>query len=147
MLALATQLQDVPAHRRRYASPQDRIRARVQLSDFTFYKGKPCWIWQGQVNIDGYGTMQMRLPEFRTPRKVLVHRYSIHYFHGIALAQIDYAMHLCNVKRCCCPDHLKNGTNSENQLYMHATRNMPFDRWGNPIELDRVERTPGCDDE
>jgi hypothetical protein len=147
----------LPPAVRRYSSPQERIKARIQLSDFTFYQGKPCWIWQGQCNIDGYGTLQMRVPGFRTPRKVLVHRFSISVFHGIALPDIDYAMHLCNIKRCCCPEHLKNGTNSENQKYMHETRNLPFDRHGNPIELDRVdwsedrsltvvEREPGCDD-
>lgn len=160
----------VPPSRRRYSTPHERIQARVQLSDKTFYEGTPCWIWQGQVNIAGYGTLQMRAPGKRTPRKQLVHRYSIHIYHGIALAQIDFGMHLCNVRRCCCPTHLQNGSQSENEKYKVKTRGWVFDRHGNlydpiygpdPIVYGDAahevgfdgpnvvvnEREPGCDDE
>lgn len=147
----------LPPSQRRYSDPRERLRAHSKRSEQTFYGGRPCLLWQGPVNNYGYGTFSMRVPGHSTPRRIFVHRYAIFLFHGIALAKIDFAMHLCNVKRCWCPEHLKNGTQSENERYKHETRSMPFDRDGRRIELDRIDwhepslvvasREPGEDDE
>ncbi len=126
----------LPSSVRRYDSPWDRILANSRPSSSTFYNGTPCRLWQGTLNRHGYGTMSMRTADRPWPIKQLVHRFVIHLRHGIALATIDFGMHLCNVKRCACPEHLKNGTQSENEKYKHVTGGYPFDRHGNLIRTD-----------
>lgn len=99
------------------------------------FGGQHCWLWIGTLNARGYGYVSMRVKGVKHPKKRLVHRLAIMLWHGLEWHQIDNAMHLCNVKQCCNPAHLDNGTNSENQRYYHATK---------PVAR---EREPGDDDE
>lgn len=112
---------------------RERIIANTVMSPWLF-NGEPCWLWMGQRNARGYGWITLRVKGIKNPKKRLVHRLAIMLWHGLAWHEIDNAMHLCNVKQCCNPAHLDNGTNSENQRYYQATKN-------------RIDREPGDDDD
>ena len=82
-----------------------------------FYKAfaidsNQCWIWQMSVNIAGYG-------EFRAGRKTyLAHRYSFILHNGKWSEQKPYVMHMCDVRPCVNPAHLKAGSHKDNMADM-----------------------------
>lgn len=66
-----------------------------------------CWIWLGCVDGDGYGRIKV---DGRSER---VHRASV-LLVDRALETQDTVLHLCDVRPCCNPAHLKIGTQMEN---------------------------------
>jgi hypothetical protein len=112
---------------------RDRIIANTVMSPWLF-DGEPCWLWMGTQNARGYGWLSVRFKGIKNPKKRLVHRLALVLWKNIPWESIGYAMHRCDVKMCCNPAHLDPGTNSENQLYYHATKN-------------RIDREPGDDDD
>ncbi len=83
----------------------DRFIARVAFSD----KPDGCWLWQGGLDLCGYG--KLRVGE----DMVLTHRFSYELFHGPTDL---YVMHLCDNPACVRPEHLVAGTQTDNMRDM-----------------------------
>ena len=73
------------------------------------HAGKPCWLWMGSRNKDGYGHIGVS----RTRRSALAHRVSweIH-FGPIPVGQ--QVLHTCDNPPCVYPGHLFLGTQLDN---------------------------------
>jgi hypothetical protein len=66
-----------------------------------------CWIWQGYKDRDGYGRMRLEGKERFTHR--------IAYEAWVAALEPNKViMHTCDKPACCNPEHLKQGTQGEN---------------------------------
>jgi hypothetical protein len=102
----------------RYANMQERIRANVKLVKMSDWDGQSCWIWQGAQNSQGYGKIGMRWkkgPRKGKVRSALAHRMSLIAFKpNRVLTTKSVARHLCNVKLCVNPAHLRGGTQRQN---------------------------------
>jgi Autographiviridae endonuclease len=66
-----------------------------------------CWIWTGQIQCSGYGTMGYR------KKKVLSHRLSYLLFNG-SIPDGMYVCHKCDNKKCVNPEHLWLGKQMDN---------------------------------
>jgi hypothetical protein len=66
-----------------------------------------CWIWGGSKYPNGYGWLKV----FGKP--VSVHRFSYELHKGPIPDGLEI-LHLCDVKDCVNPDHLRTGTHAEN---------------------------------
>jgi hypothetical protein len=80
-----------------------------------------CWLFTGSQNGDGYGTIGRGGAK---PDLVLAHRAMFEHHHGPVPAGL-VVMHLCDVRCCVNPAHLRAGTHSENNLDMHAKGRHP----------------------
>jgi hypothetical protein len=69
--------------------------------------GSGCWLWTAYITRDGYGRLKV------DGRMVLAHRYSFEAAHGAIPAGLVMD-HLCRVRRCVNPDHLRAVTQREN---------------------------------
>ncbi len=69
---------------------------------------KGCWIWTRGVNNDGYGQA------YGPWRTRLPHHISWFLKHGTWVMHPMEIDHLCNVRRCVNPKHLKESTHQEN---------------------------------
>jgi hypothetical protein len=71
-----------------------------------------CWLWKGSTT-DGYG-MTLRYSRSERPsRNDLVHRWMLEVKTGAVGVQ---ALHSCRKRNCVNPEHLRWGTNSDNQF-------------------------------
>lgn len=70
-----------------------------------------CWIWKGKLDKDGYGVFNLN----RSPHGA--HRISWTLFRGEIPLRIS-VLHVCDVRRCCNPDHLFLGTHQDNMTDM-----------------------------
>lgn len=69
-------------------------------------KSEGCWIWSGYTMPNGYGS-------FSSPRSRLAHRYSYELHYG----EVDDGLHvdhMCHVRNCVNPQHLRLATHKEN---------------------------------
>jgi len=78
-----------------------------------------CWLWSGGER-RGYGAITIDQKVFSA------HRVSLRVFGGVDAGD-QVVLHLCDVRRCCNPDHLRVGTLSDNTQDMlgkgrHKTR-------------------------
>lgn len=79
----------------------ETIKKRIVIDD------NQCWIWQGFKDRDGYGRMRLDGKERFTHR--------IAYEAWVApLEPGKVIMHMCDKPACCNPEHLKQGTQGEN---------------------------------
>lgn len=68
-----------------------------------------CWEWQGRVNEQGYGTL------VAAGRFWFAHRLSMFLHSGPIPVGLD-VLHACDNPRCVRPDHLRLGTDHDNQI-------------------------------
>lgn len=67
-----------------------------------------CWIWQGTLDGDGYGTVGGRR------LRVRVHRASLEFKLGRKLTHSEVTRHSCDIRSCVNPDHLEPGSPVDN---------------------------------
>lgn len=76
----------------------------------------PCWIWQGAPrNHEGYGQFHF------AGRNHAPHTIVLMLLQGIEGSREVFADHLCRVRMCCNPDHLRLVTPRENALENNAS--------------------------
>ena len=89
---------------------KDRIK---QLEKFISKTGDTdCWNWTGAITSTGYGKIKV---QYKTK---LAHRHS----YELLVGPIDtglFILHSCDNKLCVNPEHLRQGTQSENIKEMH----------------------------
>lgn len=89
-----------------------------------------CWPWRGVINSNGYGY-------FRIGRRVVrAHRVAYALVFGDIEEGFDI-LHACDNRPCCNPDHLSEGTQSENnrQAYARGRRLKKPDEPSLPLRL------------
>lgn len=67
----------------------------------------PCWIWQGPINVHGYGRVTLG------ERRLMAHRCMYEMAKGPIPKGLDID-HLCRVRACVNPDHMEPVTRAEN---------------------------------
>ena len=83
----------------------DRIAPRLARNE------SGCWVWTGASMSNGYGVVQLA-----NPRRVgLVHRVVYEHHRGLIPAGLEID-HVCRVRLCANPDHLRAVTRRENTL-------------------------------
>lgn len=103
---------------RRYSSLQERLLANSvpQPCPVSGLEGD-CWIWTG-ARTNGYGKISMRIGGVHC--NLWAHRVSFQTFVGRELvsrksrARTRPKLHLCSVRACINPAHLRTGTQSQN---------------------------------
>ena len=76
-------------------------------------KTPTCWLWTGGDNGYGYGRFSVRTP--RGPRSARAHRIAF-VLAGGTIPDDKVLDHICRVRRCVNPEHLRLLTNAENVL-------------------------------
>lgn len=74
-----------------------------------------CWLWDGTTNVDGYGAIVV------DGKRMKAHRVS-YVVHKGPIPNGMKILHKCDVRQCINPDHLRLGTDSENQQDMKMKR-------------------------
>lgn len=69
-----------------------------------------CWLWTRGKSTTGYG-------QFYKPEKIYAHRASYEHFIEPVPVGMEVA-HICNVKACVRPEHLKLMTHAENMIHL-----------------------------
>ena len=87
-----------------------------------------CWIWQGFIKNDGYGTIKHESNQW------LAHRLSYTIFKG-EIPEDMCVCHKCDTPSCINPDHLFLGTNADNSNDM---RNKDRQAKGNSIGVSKL---------
>lgn len=72
-----------------------------------------CWMWNQSLQTGGYGTVRVHGETW------LAHRASWHVHRG-PIPPGKHVLHSCDVRPCCCPDHLFLGTPKDNSDDMIA---------------------------
>ena len=89
-------------------TPAERLWSRVDQSAGP----TGCWLWMGGCFKAGYGAISVG------GRMVLTHRLAYELSTGEPIpagVQID---HICHVRRCCNPQHLRDATNKQNHEHL-----------------------------
>ena len=108
-------------NRGRYLSLGERLLSHVCHEDNGFeIDGKPseCWLWIGNVDGKGYGSLTMRVKRGACPTRVRAHRASYEHFLGVRLADGMTLDHRCRVRACIHPNHLEPVTRADNTRLM-----------------------------
>ena len=79
-----------------------RLKERIIIDELT-----GCWNWQGSCNSSGYGQITVDKVYYTT------HRYS-YILHKGDIPQGLLIRHMCHNTKCCNPDHLQTGTDTDN---------------------------------
>lgn len=96
-------------------------------------KSAGCWLWQGNVNVHGYGVVHVSAK----PRKVMyAHRVSM-MLAGHELADGACVCHHCDNPVCVRPDHLFIGTRADNN--MDRAKKGRSAQTRNPLHVPRGE--------
>jgi len=91
-------------------------------------KGSGCWEWQGTTS-RGYGNLRVGSSVDGARRKILAHRYSLSLSLGREV--VGLVLHRCDNKLCVRPEHLYEGTASQNmQDAYDRGQIVPYDRHG-----------------
>lgn len=73
-------------------------------------KDSKCWLWQGYVTNSGYGMVGVRFKG----KQYLAHRLAFLLTRGYLPEKPYQVLHRCDNKLCFRPDHLWEGTQSQN---------------------------------
>lgn len=94
-------------------SPEERFQSRIIIEP-----SSGCWLWQGALNSDGYGTLRV------SGRRMRAHRFAYESFVG-PIGEGLTIDHLCRVRNCVNPGHLEPVTCRENLMRgeTHAAAN------------------------
>ena len=91
--------------------PEERFWDNVQITT-------ECWPWIGLRDKDGYGILYLRVEKQPNgSRRIIstrVHRWVLEKWLGRELKEGMLSCHKCNSPSCCRPDHLYEGTDTEN---------------------------------
>lgn len=79
----------------------ESIKNRIIVDD------NQCWIWQGFKDRDGYGRMRLNGKE-RFTHRISYEAWVAPLVDGLVI------MHTCDKPACCNPEHLKQGTQGDN---------------------------------
>lgn len=93
---------------------EDRFWSRVQKGELQ----DDCWLWTGAINTSGYGKFSVGYKDWSA------HRYSFYLHRGYIPEKPLEVDHLCRVRACVNPDHLRETTRRGN-----AESRSP-NRWG-----------------
>lgn len=85
------------------------IFSNIQISTEHFYRGEPCWWWQGKLNADGYGSIMQKGIHYG------IYRFIYQLFVEIIPPEL-HCDHLCRNPPCCNPLHIEPVTPGENML-------------------------------
>lgn len=88
-----------------------------------------CWEWQGGIHKTGYGVLISKGKHFFT------HRLIFRYYYDFTPTMVG---HICNNKKCCNPEHLKETTARENNQYRYDSE-CPLTRSACYPYLDQVK--------
>ncbi|UVD33074.1 hypothetical protein [Escherichia phage NTNC80A] len=86
----------------------DQIKEKIQNNIVVSETG--CWLWQKSIATNGYGNICVGKGRNRA-----VHRVACELYHGVPPTRMD-AVHSCDNKACCNPEHLSWGTRSRNEI-------------------------------
>lgn len=93
-----------------------------------------CWIWLGTVATNGYGRITTAKNRDRKPHHLLYEQ-TFGKWPGLL-------RHLCHVKLCCNPHHLRPGTSADNRADdLRVGRHFKGERNGNSILTEVQVRT------
>ena len=98
-------------------APPKAVKTRGSLSvrfERLVDRSAGCWIWRGAINNKGYGYLSSGK---REAGRVLAHRVSWELNNG-SIPDGKIVMHSCDNPPCVNPDHLRLGTQQENQQDM-----------------------------
>lgn len=90
---------------------EERDPPEVLFAKNVVVRADGCHEWTGQKDKDGYGKFQITT-EVRKQKHVRAHRYAYFLKHGTWPSQL--ALHSCDRPWCVNPDHLSDGSQSEN---------------------------------
>ena len=99
-----------------------------------------CWLWDGAMFDDGYGCLVVNGKRLKAHRASFV-------AHKGRIPPGMKILHKCDVRQCINPDHLRLGTDSENQLDMKLKRRSTHgERSGNAkLTNEAVRHIRSCD--
>lgn len=69
-----------------------------------------CWLWQGNLSLKGYGQTNYRT------KTIPIHRFMYKIVNKIELSTKQYVCHRCDVRNCCNPAHLWEGSAASNNF-------------------------------
>lgn len=90
----------------RTSTTQQRFNERYTIDPVT-----GCHVWQGGVGEDGYGVLYSS----EAKKNLKAHRVA-KWLAGEPIPTGLMSLHQCDNKRCVNPDHIRAGTNSQNQI-------------------------------
>lgn len=88
-----------------YGDTSKRLKSKVSVDE------NGCWIWQGSISPNGYGTTTHK------NKRISSHRLSYLTFKG-EIPKGLFVCHSCDIKACINPDHLFVGTGKDNMQDM-----------------------------
>ena len=92
---------------------QERFWSKVDKNGPTMpHMVSNCWVWTGLKSLSGYGRIYVK------GRMERAHRLSLSFELGRMPKQ--YALHACDNPSCVRPDHLREGSHSENELEAYS---------------------------
>lgn len=95
-----------------------RVISERMASKFIPEPNSGCWIWEGAVNLQGYGKLNFN------GRMIAAHRMSF-FLSGKDTSGGPNVLHSCDNRVCINPDHLHSGTHRQNNLEMYKRLRRP----------------------
>ena len=104
----------------------------VIASKFTICSDTGCWLWQGELNRNGYGRVWVS----EAKKKLMAHRVIFEFLVG-PIQQGLFLDHLCRRRNCCNPAHLEPVTPKDHTLRGNAILFKPLNQGANHASQPR----------